>query len=753
MRLAPLSRSPVAPLAAAAVWLGLVAGLVAPFAMSGDAPHYLTATHSLIADGDLDLRNDYDTRSHAPFYAGSLEPRHTNTSPWGEHYPFHGIGVSVLAAPGYWLAGARGATAMLVLVLSLGAGIVWCTVRAMTSSVAAAWFAWATLVAAAPYALHAAAIYPDGPAAVAVAGALWLLARLEDDAAVPIGAFAAAGAGLAALPWLHVRLSVPAAILGAAVLVAIARRQPDPWTRAAWFAAVPAISFAALMASAYVMFGTWNPAAAMAQRTAPNAFGAAPAGVLGLLADQEFGLLPAAPVFLAAPMAFVAAWRRAATLAMASGIAAVLVLVMSSLWVWWGGDSAPARFLVVLVPALGIWLGVYWARSGPGVRQALAVGLAFTLGSTWLLASVDGGAHAFNYPDGKGSVFATWSAVVDASAALPSMFRPGATFWTEVPVAVTWAVGALGAALAFAWIARRSHGRTVVAGAVALVAMVATTAVAWQVRGVDPWTPGTAHLAVLAALAADDAVAIAGRWPQPASPTVLARRLVLRTPESVPPDEGVALYVPNVPAGTYVIRLRTWPDPAGVGTAYLGRDASPYAAWDLRGSAPTLTLATGVHSIRVTTPRGSVSDAWLEPATAPRRPRFSQARRVTRLGAVDVYGLDDSTYPESDGLWTGGNRPAALLLAAAARYGVRLGLTAGPADVSVDIDAGARRERVSLPARTSTGIAVGTIGPLEPLAITVTTDGGFPARMLRDGDSRTLGVWVTFATTPIAGSD
>jgi hypothetical protein len=160
-----------------------------------------------------------------------------------------------------------------------------------------------------------------------------------------------------------------------------------------------------------------------------------------------------------------------------------------------------------------------------------------------------------------------------------------------------------------------------------------------------------------------------------------------------------------------------------------------------------------VHSVRVTAPVGSIEEAWLEPTSAPGPSRVAEARRVTRLGALDVYGLDDSAYPEADGLWTGGNRPVSLLLAATAGYAVRLDLTAGPADVSVDVAAGTRRERVSLQAGGTSGIEIGRVDPLAPLAVTITTEGGFPARMLRAGDSRTLGVWVTFATTPLGGAD
>ena len=120
-------RHALAAAAAAVLWLGTVATAVAPFALTGDAPHYLTIARSLVADGDLDLRNDYDARTYAAFYPGSLEPRHTNPGPGGEDYPFHGVGVSVLVAPAFAVAGKGGAVATLVLVMAGASALVWLT--------------------------------------------------------------------------------------------------------------------------------------------------------------------------------------------------------------------------------------------------------------------------------------------------------------------------------------------------------------------------------------------------------------------------------------------------------------------------------------------------------------------------------------------------------------------------------------------------------------------------------------------------
>lgn len=743
-------RAGVRATVAGLAWLGGLAVLLSPVAMSGDAPHYLTVTQSLLADGDLDLKNNYDGRTYQSFYPGSLEPRHTNPSPWGEDYSFHGLGVSALVAPGMAAFGVAGATATLVLLMAIGGGVLWQTAFELTRNAGAAWFAWGALMASAPYAVHAAAIYPDGPAAVAVTAALWLIVRLQSQAAMPLWTLAAGSVGLAALPWLHVRLALPAGIFGLAIVAAILRHQPDRWTRVSWFLMVPIPSAAAWSASAYVMFGTWNPALAMLQRTAPGRWDVAPAGLLGLLADLEYGLFPAAPVMLAAVAAWPGFARTFPVIAASTTLAVLGVLGMSSLWVWWGGDAAPARFLVVVLPAVALWLAHLWTRSGAPVRRLLSLALAITATMTVLYATVDDGGRAFNFPDGRGSIFEGLSQSVDVALALPSLLRPGATAATELPLALIWLVGVSGVALAVvAMPVRLGEGAAWALGTLIVGVGVATTAViGWSWRGATPWTPGVAAHTLLRALAAPDLVVAASAWPPAVvQATQLASRLRVTTPESLPLSRPLLLYVPNLPAGDY--RLHATPRAAGTPGARLslelGRDAAPFATWPAGSPPPPLSLVTDLHSLRVT---GDLdADLWLEPVTLRRPALAGQARRVTRLGDIVMYSMDDSSYVENMGAWIGGDRATEMLLtvAPAARLSARL--EAGPARVQVRLDGEWGTRQLTLDPHVS---AVVPLSVAETaIRMRVTVEGSFPARDLGNpGDSRLLGVWIGFDAQP-----
>ncbi|MGD9902905.1 MAG: hypothetical protein AB7U83_05515 [Vicinamibacterales bacterium] len=734
----------VAAAAIAVAWLGGVAAAVAPHALTGDAPHYLTIARSLLRDGDVDLANDYDTRTYGDFYAGSLEPRHTNTSPWGEQYPFHGLGTAVLVAPAFAVWGVAGATATLVLLMAAGAAMCWLAAWELWRNAGAAWVGWAGLVLSAPFALQAAAIYPDGPAAVAVAGVLWLLARLQGATPVSLAAFAATGLGLATLPWLHARLALPAGVLGLAVLVATWRGQPDRWTRMAWFLTVPVISLAGWVGAAQVMFGTWNPAAAILQRTAPGGWADLARGLVGLAADQEYGLLPAAPALAVALWAAPGFVRAFPLVGAATAVASAGVLLMSSLWVWWGGDSAPARFLTVVLPALALWLARGWSVAGPGGRRVVVLGVTVNAALTLLYATVDGGARAYTFPDGLGSVFSAFSDSVDLGLAMPSLFRTDLSFSTACLLALVWASGGLVAAAMVARLpARREGAATALGGLVLCVVGLLTATAGWQVAGRAPWTSAGGRLAWYrhAASQGSAGLGLDGWRLRPLDD--VAMRLGLRTPESVPIRPPVLLHLPDLPAGRYALRTAAPPGATATLRLELGRDAWPFAEWPLSASPPPLVLRSALHSVRVTGDAPPGTTVWLEPRGVDRRAPRGQARRVTRFGDVAVYSMDDQAYVDADGLWTGANRTARLLIAPLAPMrGLALIVEAGPA--GVDVEMPPPHGVGTLAPHERRIVALHSADPTDLVDLHVTVRGGFPAAALGNpADSRTFGVRLT----------
>ncbi|MCS7222678.1 MAG: hypothetical protein RML36_08020 [Anaerolineae bacterium] len=86
-------------------------------------------------------------------------------------------------------------------------------------------------------------------------------------------------------------------------------------------------------------------------------------GLWGLLFSPYRGLIWYTPLSLAAVLAWPSFWRvRRAEAGLIAGLTAVLVVLYSLWWMWWGGFAWGPRFLVPLCPFLALSLAPWWAR-------------------------------------------------------------------------------------------------------------------------------------------------------------------------------------------------------------------------------------------------------------------------------------------------------------------------------------------------------------------------------------------------------
>ncbi|MFN7984432.1 MAG: hypothetical protein U0Q11_21520 [Vicinamibacterales bacterium] len=138
------------------------------------------------------------------------------------------------------------------------------------------------------------------------------------------------------------------------------------------FAAPIAVLSALWIAFFVVIYGTPDPQAPYGAYTAQFVrFENLPRSLAGAFFDQKFGLFIYAPVYLGA------VWGRGSCCAITtagggppccpSGSPPSTSSVRRG-YMWWGGSSAPARFLVPVVPLLAPALGAAFAR----VKSALA---------------------------------------------------------------------------------------------------------------------------------------------------------------------------------------------------------------------------------------------------------------------------------------------------------------------------------------------------------------------------------------------
>lgn len=383
------------------------------YSASGDEPHYLMVCQSLWADGDLDLRNNYQNDDGKRFgAAGLVMERHGRENRAGRLFPVHDIGVPVVLMPIY---------AAATTVSSLPSESILSRFR-MTRGL----FAYSLIsiciigIVAAAAAITRSALIAQGtsPAlASAVVVALWLsppilsnsflifpeaFALLATSFAIGVGFADAArpwrgrvwllAASLGLLPWLHRKYVFYAAALALVVWWQQRTRMRLLTPRDRLLAL--ALFIAPQLALAWWTWHCWgNLGGPLMLDGAPFSWDAFRVGSLGLLVDRENGLLVWAPIYLLLPAAWAAAGRRYAAWLLP---AAYLFGLSAGHDQWWGGFSPAARFLVPLIP-------IFAAVGAIALRQRLYRYACLILLLPQIFISANGWQHTRSlWPQGDG---------------------------------------------------------------------------------------------------------------------------------------------------------------------------------------------------------------------------------------------------------------------------------------------------------------------------------------------------------------
>jgi hypothetical protein len=401
MMLSRLARVPGLPvfLATLAIYAALVPWMGRVWTRGGDEPHYLLAAHSLVVDGDLDLRNNYAQRDYASFYSEYYLNPHVRVRADGQQVLTHNLGLSFIIAPAYALGGYPAVLYFLAAVGTLLAAQVYRLGLDLTGHWMAAAVGWAAVMFTPPVLWYVFLVYPEALAALGLIVAVrvaWTghsgataLASLRskrgpllvppshsDSPTLPhIFLF---GLGLAVLPWLSSRF-LPA--MGLLVAWALWRAWHDRCKRWLAGAALALAGLGGYMLFSYWLYGSASPAASYAGPT-PLAVERSFAllrvgrGLLGWLFDTQRGLLITAPIYMAA------LWG-AGLLLLRRPLAGLMVLApfgaaLAPVAVWggfWLGWEYSARFLIAALPLLGAGVAYLWATG----RRAVVVPLVAVL--------------------------------------------------------------------------------------------------------------------------------------------------------------------------------------------------------------------------------------------------------------------------------------------------------------------------------------------------------------------------------------
>ena len=395
----------------------LVVGFIATRTLGpgGDEPHYLIIAHSLLADGDLQIENNHVQRDYASFFGSELRPDFLRRGRDDVIYSVHAPGLPALLVPAYAMAGYRGAVVVMSLLAALASLALYDLARRFAGD-GPARLTWALTSMTVPLMPLAWMIYPEVPALLIVAwGVRWMVEEVPERP----GLWIARGAALATLPWLHTKFVILLACVGGGLVVRL-------WPRMRLMGALAApiaVALTGWLFAFYVMYGEFDPMIQYGGRGMLDLENI-PRGFLGLVFDQEFGLLVFAPVYL---FAFAGLWRLAHDRRRLLGglwlvgTAALFLLSVTQARMWWAGASAPARFMLPLV-ALAVPM---MAAAFDRLRSPIAHGVAWVT-AAWSLVIVAVGVSIrqpgilFENRDGASRLIASLQGSASLNSALGS---------------------------------------------------------------------------------------------------------------------------------------------------------------------------------------------------------------------------------------------------------------------------------------------------------------------------------------------
>jgi hypothetical protein len=411
------------------------------FYITGDEPHYLIMTLSLLRDGDLAVDDEYADGSYRVFYPADLDDPpaagirfHTLRAQDGSLYSKHGPGLALLVLPAYALGGHVGVNLFMLLLSSVLSAQAFAFAYDLTGAMRPSLAAWGLSAFAPPLLLYSPLVFPE------MAGGLCLLYAVRQATAIGPRRSQSllAALCLALLPWFHVRYIV---FLLPMVVFLLADRHPSRML----LMGGAAVGVVTLGLNYCLLYGGMP---------APETWGTfspwfVPKAALGLLLDREFGLLPFAPIYVLGVAGLV--WgcardkdHRGAWALVASTLAMYYVMV-GSYSAWHGQWNPPGRMLVSVVPLLvpALALSLRRATNLLSRSAALALGLWGCLAGLVFALSPE---LRFDFPTGRSEF---WSYVDTATGGhmqglIPSLVVASprdyllATLWLAVFGVSSW---------------------------------------------------------------------------------------------------------------------------------------------------------------------------------------------------------------------------------------------------------------------------------------------------------------------------
>ncbi len=337
------------------------------YSISGDEPHYLMITQSLVADHDLDVANNYAQNDGRLFGHNNLEMGlHAVPARSGHIRPLHDIGLGVALIPVYVVAERlamipsdslltrarmnRGLFAysivglFLISMTTVGLTLLADGLTSLLSPAAAALLVVAAGVSP-PIVSHSFLVFPEVLALFVTCLVVWfsLSPLCSRDRTVLM--WIACGLGM--LPWTHHKYLLYAFGLAFALVwmrwTMLRTLSWGDWALAVALFGLPQL---ALHLWTWREWGTLS--GALTASDVPLSLAVLKIGSIGLWMDRQSGLLSYAPLYWVVPACWLLTARRTWPLL----VPATLLYLPAAAFThgWWAGFSPAARYIVPLMP-------------------------------------------------------------------------------------------------------------------------------------------------------------------------------------------------------------------------------------------------------------------------------------------------------------------------------------------------------------------------------------------------------------------
>jgi len=372
---------------------------------SGDEPHYLMMTHSLLRDGDLDLADNYARRDYRAYMPEvPLDPHVVPGRKAGSQYSFHSPGTSFFLFPFYAVGFPLGKPALVFIIrfaMSLIGALFGLQVflygRRAWSSEKTGFLLWILMMFTSPLFFYSIHVYPEIIIALFSLTAFRLLSFPEF---LTKGKILLAGILLSSFIWFHALKYIfilgPLFLYGLWILIKKRRSWPEAVLFAASSLSLTALYFFfqfSLYGSLSLSAVSWKGSLKAGETVSflKSLFADIPfhfrwETLAGYFLDQKDGLLLYAPIYFFSILGMVEAFRKKARDFWPALFVTAPYVLVSAFLTQRTGYAPQARPLVAVMWGMGIFLGHFLTREGKGLyARLLAWAAAASYLVTWLL--------------------------------------------------------------------------------------------------------------------------------------------------------------------------------------------------------------------------------------------------------------------------------------------------------------------------------------------------------------------------------